>query len=327
MVCRLLKSLYGLKQSGRNWHQMLIEHLQELGFKASINDACVFTKMVNNQWCYVSVWVDDIIYFSQDATFKTTFEKQMVAKFIIGEKSQLAWFLGMGVKRTEGRIVLDQRQYVTKLLDNFGMLECKSVATPLAEKLVLTRADCPDDNSDEQSEMKQHDYRGLVGNLNYLATTTRPDIAYAAHALSSYLANPGMVHWTAAKHVLRYLKRPTDYTLVYQYDSGGSHLEAWADSDYAGKIDTKKTTSGFCVKVNFSGAVSGSSKLQQTVAASTAEAETNAISECVKETINFRGLLAFLGYNQPSARTIWSDNQAAIAISGKAKFCKSRTKS
>ena len=141
----------------------------------------------------------------------------MVAKFMIGEKSKLTWFLGMGVKCTEGRIVLDQRQYVTKLLDNFGMLECKSVATPLAEKLVLTKADCHDDNSDEQSEMKQHDYRGLVGSFNYLVTTTRPNIAHAAHALNLYLANPGMVHWTAAKHMLQYLKRTTDYTLVYQY--------------------------------------------------------------------------------------------------------------
>ena len=114
------------------------------------------------------------------------------------------------------------------------MLDCKSVVTPLAEKLVLSKADCPDDNSDEESEMKQHDYRGLVESLNYLATTTRPDIAYAAHALSSYLAKPGMFQWTAAKHVLRYLKRATDYTLVYQNDSGGIHLEAWADSDYAG---------------------------------------------------------------------------------------------
>ena len=221
-MCRLLKSLYGLKQFGRNWHQTLTEYHQELGFKASINDARVLTKIVNNQWCYVSIWVDNIIYFSPDATFKTTFEMQMVANFITGEKSQLTWFLGMEVKCTEGRIFLDQRQYVTKLLNNFAMLECKSVATPLAEKLRLTKADCPDDSSDEQSEMKQHDYRGLVGIWNYLATTARPDIAYAAHALSSYLANPGMVHWTAAGHVLRYLKRTTDYTLVYSNDSGES---------------------------------------------------------------------------------------------------------
>ena len=126
--------------------------------------------------------------------------------------------------------------------------------------------------------------------------------------------------------MLRYLKRTTDYTLVYQYDSGEIHLEAWADSDYAGEIDTRKSTSRFCVKVNSSGAVSWPSKLQQTLATSTVEAKTNATSECVKETIHFRGLLAFLAYNQPSATTIWSDNQASIAISGNASFCKSRTK-
>ena len=125
--------------------------------------------------------------------------------------------------------------------------------------------------------------------------------------------------------MLRYLKRTTDYTLVYQYDSGEIHLEAWADSDYAGEIDTRKSTSRFCVKVNSSGAVSWPSKLQQTLATSTVEAKTNATSECVKETIHFRGLLAFLAYNQPSATTIWSDNQASIAISGNASFCKSRT--
>ena len=121
--------------------------------------------------------------------------------------------------------------------------------------------------------------------------------------------------------MLRYLKRTTDYTLVYQYDTGGIHLETQADSDYAGQKDTKKSTSEFCVKINSSSAVSWLSKLQQTVVISTAEAETNSISECVKETIFFRGLLAFLGYKLPSGNY----NQAAIAISGNASFCKSRT--
>ena len=74
LVCLLMKSLYGLKQSGRNWFQTLSSYLSTLGFVASISDPCLFLRKNGSVYYYVCVWVDDIIYFSTDDKFKHEFE-------------------------------------------------------------------------------------------------------------------------------------------------------------------------------------------------------------------------------------------------------------
>lgn len=315
LVCLLLKSIYGLKQSGRNWYQLLVDYLLELGFKPSPNDPCLFTKVISNVFYYVSVWVDDIIYFSTDPKFYQEFKAQIEKKFTIGDLSKLSWFLGMQVTGQPGNITVNQKQYIESLLANFGMAECKPVSTPIAEKMEFKRADCPADNSADQADMRHYDYRGLVGSLNYLATTSRPDISFVAHTLSSYLNNPGFNHWTAAKHVLRYLRGTADYQLTFNHDPNGIKLVGWSDSDYAGQLDTRKSTSGVCFSLHNNGAcISWMSKLQPTVATSTAEAEINAATEASKEAVHLQQLLASMGFPQSLPTTIWVDNQAAIAI-------------
>ena len=140
------------------------------------------------------IWVDDIIYFSTDKHFKHEFKEAIQKKFTVGDMSDLNWFLGMKVTCSPGVVQISQLQYVETMLTKFGMGDCKSVSTPIAEKLKLTREDCPEAGSEEQQQMRDFDFRGLIGSLNYLASTSRPDIAYVAHALSSYLENPGLTH-------------------------------------------------------------------------------------------------------------------------------------
>lgn len=316
LVCKLVKSLYGLKQSGRNWYKTLLGYLELLGFISSYSDSCLFTrKNKHGIFEYVCVWVDDIIYFSQDSTFADRFKLDIAKKFTIGDQSQLTWFLGMKVNCTPGRVEISQHQYITTLLTRFGMEQCKPVSTPVAEKAKFKRDDCPPDGSPQQREMKNFDYRGLIGCLNYLATTTRPDLAYIAHTLSSYLENPGMVHWTAGKHVLRYLKGTIDYSLIYKHDTNGLLLNGYSDSDYAGHIDTSRSTAAYCFALQRgSGCIQWCSKLQKTVATSTAEAELNAATMAAQEAVHLQQLLDFMGYPQPTPTTILVDNQACIAL-------------
>jgi hypothetical protein len=315
LVCKLHKSIYGLKQSGRNWYHTISSYLYSLGFNPSINGPCLFVKVTGGTYYYVCIWVDDIIYFSVDPNFVNEFKEQIEKRFTISDLTPLHWFLGMKLECTPGRIEVSQRQYVDALLHKFGMQDCKAVSTTIAEKRQLTKTDCPKDGSEEQVEMKDLDYRGLVGSLNYLATTSRPDVAFVAHSLSSYLENPGREHWTAGKHVLRYLQGTKDFKLVFQHDPDGLVLRGYADADYAGHIDTRRSTSGHCFSLQRgSGCVSWSSKLQSTVATSTAEAELNAAMAAAQEAVHLQELLSSMGYPQQPPTRINVDNQACIAI-------------
>lgn len=313
LYCLLRKSLYGLKQSGRNWYKLLRSHLLELGFKSCDHDQCLFIK---DQRYFLAVYVDDIIYFSPDSGFRQEFNSAMGARFKVGADSELHWFLGMRVYCHAGRITVNHEKYIDAVLLRFGMDQCKSTSTPLAEKVQLLKDDCPAEGSPEAKQMRGLDYRGLVGSLNYLAVTSRPDIAYACHSLSCYLNNPGPTHWTAAKHVMRYLRGTKTKGLEYRHDPAGLVLKGYADADWAGDLNNRRSTSGYCFQVQGSaGAVSWGSKMQSTVATSTAEAEVNAAVLASQEVVHLLRVLKDMGYPQAPPTLIYVDNQAAIAIS------------
>ena len=134
LYCRLLKSIYGLKQSGRNWYRTLIAHLKQLDFKPCINDSCLFVKTIAGTNYFVAMWVDDLIYFSADPSFAATFKEQMQRVFTVSDCSELNWFLGMKIRCSAGVIEVSQQQYIESLLQRHGLEQCKSVSTPLARR-------------------------------------------------------------------------------------------------------------------------------------------------------------------------------------------------
>lgn len=309
---KLKKSLYGLKQSGRNWFNVLKDYLNDLGFVQSTHDACLFMRAGTD---YVCVWVDDLVYFSKtNSLFPQEMKNDIAKKFTVGECGPLTWFLGMKVQCSPGLVVISQRQYITDLLKKFGMEHCRPATTPMAEGTKLTREDCPEPGSSAERDMREVDYRGLVGSLNYLSSSSRPDISYTAHQLSSYLVSPGMPHWTAAKHVLRYLQATRDVTLTYRHSEEGMVLHGYSDADWAGQVDSRRSTSGYALMVQRTGgAVAWSSRLQSTVATSTAEAEVTAAMAASQEAIWLSHILEDLGHSQALPTAIMVDNQAAIA--------------
>lgn len=325
MVCLLIKSLYGLKQAGRNWYGHLRSHLESMDFKVSSFDSCLFVKEWEGSFGYVCIWVDDIYYYCQDLKFFDWFKDAMSAGLTIGDIGPLQWFLGMQIScNGEQGIRVNQSSYVQRLLQRFGMDECKPSSTPLADKVRLSKDDSPDVGSMEEAAMHDKDYRGIVGSINYLATTTRPDLAYAAHALSRFVNNPGLAHWTAAKHVLRYLKGSKDAELVYKGIGLNPELIGYCDSDYAAQPDSRRSTAGYCFFVGSSAAISWGSRLQPTVATSTTEAEVSAAVEATKEASYLMGLLKSMGYTMGGAKLL-CDSQSCIALS-KNPIQKAKTK-
>ncbi|KAJ9534588.1 hypothetical protein QJQ45_022193 [Haematococcus lacustris] len=138
---------------------------------------------------------------------------------------------------------------------------------------------------------------------------TRPDIAYAVGALARHLAAPTQQHWAAAKAVLSYLKGTASQGLVF---GGSDSLQGYCDADYAGDKDTARSTTGYVFTLH-GAAISWSSRLQPTVAMSTAEAEYMAASGAVKEAVWLRKLMQDLGL-PGTCVNIMCDNQAALQL-------------
>ena len=182
------------------------------------------------------------------------------------------------------------------------------------------------------------DYQSAVGAMLYLSLTARPDISQCVGVLSRFMSCPGEQHVAAAKQAIKYLYATKDHGITYtrgvhgaphvfmraqpgdEVDSEsqvkGHEFVTYADADLAGDIGSRKSTTGFVV-VLAGGLVSWMSKLQSTVALSTAEAETNASVEAVKQIMHFRLFMRELGMGQDGPSVVFEDNQAAIAIAQK----------
>ncbi len=152
-----------------------------------------------------------------------------------------------------------------------------------------------------------------MGVLQWLATCTRPDLAYAAQALARYNSNPGPSHWLAAKHTLRYLRKTCLEGLTYTFTSRGSdtfnRLFGFCDSDWAADRDTRRSVGAFLLFLG-GAPVSWRSKLQGSVALSTAEAEFMAGSATSCEVLWLRRILHDLGASQRNATPLYEDNAA-----------------
>ena len=194
------------------------------------------------------------------------------------------------------------------------MADCKPVGTPMLPGLKLSSEESPK-TPEECKEMENIPYINAVGSLMYLATMTRPDIAYTVGVLARFNCNPGKAHWNAVKHLFRYLKGTLDMKLEYGPDPAiGDHMFiTFSDADHGGDKDCGKSTSGYILKLG-SGAVCWRSKLQQVVTRSTTEAEYIAAGAAGMEICWVQNLLKELGYTPTAPAKLYMDNQSAMSV-------------
>jgi hypothetical protein len=185
----------------------------------------------------------------------------------------------------------------------FDMSDAKPAAVPLSASVKLSR------DGDEPLDVSVFPYRELVGSLMYLAVCTRRDISQAVGALARYMSAPQKQHWDAARAMLRYVRGTTGFGICFGDALG---LQGYCDADYAGDLDTRRSTTGLVFTLH-GGAVSWSSRLQPTVAVSTAEAEYMAAASAVREALWLKKLVAVLG-RDVSPVHMFCDNQAAIKL-------------
>ncbi|CAB4002241.1 Hypothetical predicted protein [Paramuricea clavata] len=131
LVCKLNKSIYGLKQAAKNWYEALTSLLLKKGFKRSCNDYCLFVrKEENGTFSYVLVWVDDIVVAGATEEAINEIKSMLNENFKMDDRGDLNWFLGMQILRSHDKITVDQMKYIETVLQEFNMSDCKAVATP-----------------------------------------------------------------------------------------------------------------------------------------------------------------------------------------------------
>ena len=276
-VCLLKKSLYGLKQSSRQWNLKFHEHMMAMKFERSSFDSCVYVKKRGKEIiAYLLLYVDDILLAGSHKKEIQLIKDDLRLKFDMKDLGEAKRILGMDIFRDRKRRVLRlvQADYVSKVISRYQMTDARSVSIPLANHFKLSREQMPKTEEDKR-EMSRIPYANIVGSVMYLMICSRPDVAHAISVASRYMSDPGREHWTALKWILKYLKGSMNVGLHFgggAWSKDDDILEGFCDSDYAANLDNRKSQSGYIFTL-FGTAVSWKSNLQPVVALSTTEAE------------------------------------------------------
>lgn len=311
LVCRLKRSIYGLKQSPRCWNSALHSQLKKMGFVQTASDPCLYISS-EGEMLIVAVYVDDILVAGKSEKQVAEVKKALAKQFKIKDMGKLHYFLGVKVVQDEAGVWIGQPAYAESILQRFGMDHAKPVNTPVetSSNLVKSMEGC--DNTDPQ------EYQSAVGSLLYLSTRTRPDITYAVSNVARFCGAPSKQHWTAVKRILRYLKGTQGLGLLYTKD-GPQECIGYSDSDWAGDIGDRKSTSGYMFQMS-GAAVTWRSKKQTCVALSTAEAEYIALASATQEAMWLRQLTTDLRMGPDRSMLIFEDNQSAICMASNPQF-------
>lgn len=303
MVCRLRKSLYGLKQSPRAWFDRLTKVVKQDGFVQCQADHTMFVKhSVDGKIALFIVYVDDIVITGDDYDQINHLKNLLAKEFEVKDLGQLKYFLGMEIARTKNGISVSQRKYTLDLLQETGMLGCKAANTPIE----------PVKRSEEESVPADKDrYQRLVGKLIYL-THTRPDIGFAVSMASRSMSNPTEMDMRNVNRILQYLKGTPGRGLYFQKSSNRG-IEVYTDSDWAGSLSDRRSTTGYCTFV-WGNMVTWRSKKQSVVARSSAEAEFRAMAHGICEGIWLKRMLNEIRIPTYYTMRIFCDNKAAISI-------------
>ena len=309
----LLKSMYGLTQSARNWNHYLEDLFSSLDLELIDEKNYIWA----NDDYMLGFHVDDIpLAYRNDAAldrFITHFKRHNVK---LNDLGLIAQFLGIEVRydRPLGLLKISQSGYIDEILKRFKMQDCFPRAIPLDPGTKFSRADEPKCDPEEKSL-----YLEIVGVIGWIANWTAPGLAFTHSYLSRFLASPATTHLQAAKNVLRYIKFIRDKGPIYRranfsFNMQPNELRSWADSDFAMDCDRYRSTSGHLILLN-GAAIYWKSQLQSIAATSTTEAEYISLSDDASMVVGLRMLLLGLSAPQTGPTVIYQDNTATIAAS------------
>lgn len=204
---------------------------------------------------------------------------------------------------------LSHGQYARKVLHRHGLMQCKSVSSPLGRLM--------EPNNSQSTLQIKKEYNSIIGGLQYLVNNTRPDIAHAVNHIAQFLTNPSEEHYQAAKRVLRHISADPDKGITFTGGKNKPVLEAYSNAAFAGDPESTRSTTGSLIRIA-SGPVSWKSHLQRVVVLSTTEAEYLAATETCRQLQWVKSLIYELGFQdkiEGALRTnLYVDNQSTISL-------------
>ncbi|CAD7002894.1 unnamed protein product [Ceratitis capitata] len=301
-VLRLNKAIYGLKQAGREWNSMLNGALCEIGFSQCQNEPCLYKQDIKGSLCLILIYVDDLLIACQKKSDLMQVKSMISTKFECVDKGPLQMFLGMQIQRDGeiGDISMNQSLYISDMLQRHDMQQCRTATTPLdtGYQIVCERESCV--------KVDTKEYQSAIGELMWLALTSRPDIYHSVVKLAQRNNNPHSEHFTGVKHVMRYLAATRDLKLNYR--ASGQALEGFVDADWGGDISNSRSYTGYIFFLA-GGPISWKSEKQSSVALSSTEAEYMALTSAAKEALHLRRLIIEIGCgNADTPTTLYGDN-------------------
>lgn len=333
-VLSIKKNIYGQKQAGRVWNRHLVQKLIMAGFQQSKEDECVF---YHGNCIYMLYTDDSILAGPTNQELDAIVQQMQNVGLNLTVENAVDEFLGVKISaRSNGQFELTQPQLIKSILNDLRLSNDNVTTkdTPATTTTILRR------HSESEDFDRHFDYRSIIGKMNYLEKSTRPDISCAVHQCARFVSAPKIQHGRAVKHIGRYLANNASKGIIFTPDVTKS-LECFVDSDFSGNwnkeeaatdMDTARSRTGYIIRYAGCPLVWGS-KLQTHIALSSTEAEYIALSTSMREIIPLMALLKEMSskgfiqiHDGPDIHCrVFEDNSGAIEIAKTAKY-RPRTK-
>ena len=315
IVCRLKKSLYGLKQSPREWSILLTGVLLDFGCTQSIIDTCLFTYNGGKDHdgvCYILVYVDDLILAYSSEAIRDRVVRHLTTRLPIDD---LEWALRMKVARDRPNrsITISQTQYLGTVLDKHNAWSAlpQRYHSPMDERFDVDASDAPTIGSAEHAAFaeKRSEYMTVVGSLLWLSACTRPDLSYTVSTLARFVGNPGPSHYSAMLRTLAYLNLTRDCTLRLSPKADQPMLAVYSDASWT----ANNSVSGGAI-FYLGCLLAWWTRRQKSVSSSSAQAEYFAAATASREGVYARDLLDDIDRPVTGPTPLLLDSQSAVEL-------------
>jgi hypothetical protein len=236
-ICKLQKSMYGLKQASRSWNLHFDEVVKGLGFIKNVEEPCVYKMVSGSIVVFMVLYVDDILLIKNNIPMMEVIKSSLKKSFSMKDLRDVAYISDIKIYRDRSKrlIGLIQDAYIDKILNRFNMQDSKKGFLPMSHGITLSKKQCPTD-PDEQERMRVIRYASAIGSIMYAMTCTRPDVSYALSATCRYQSNYGDAHWMIVKNILKYLRRTKEVFFMF----GGEEeliVKGYNDSSFQTDMD------------------------------------------------------------------------------------------
>lgn len=312
MVYHLKKSLYGLRESPRNWYDHFNNFITKLGFTRSNHDLCLYCNVKSEIYCIL--FVDDLLICGPDKELIESIKSEFKIQFKMKDLGNVKRYLGIEIdfNKSTREMKLSQEEYIETLAEKFGIVHSRIKHTPMETGLKLF----------EGKINESLNYRNLIGALSYIAQATRPDIMYAINYLSRFQNCCSDTHYKHAIRILIYLYHSKHLSLHFTGDSD-IMICGYSDSDWAGDPTDSKSTTGSIIKV-FGNPIFWKTVKQKSVSRSSTQAEYIALAYTIEEILFIKNILVDLGLSKDLLNEIkiYVDNISCIMLAKNGNFSK-----